>query len=119
MEKTTTAGQTSKEVDRRRHCRKRGRTENIAFESLENEGGFLSRYSNLGMIYFQRDGGLVWLCQMVGLCSMCNHNCSAAPNICWSKSKVGSKFQNLKTDWNTFAPFLASGRRSKLHNAVL
>ena len=82
-------------------------------------GGFLSRYSNLGMIYFQRDGGLVWLCQMVGLCSMCNHNCSAAPNICWSKSKVGSKFQNLKTDWNTFAPFLASGRRSKLHNAVL
>ena len=37
LEKTTTAGQTSKEVDRRRHCRKRGRTENIAIESLENE----------------------------------------------------------------------------------
>ena len=63
--------------------------------------GFLSRYSNLGMIYFQRDGGLVWLCQMVGLGSMCNHNCSAAPNICCSKSKVGSKFQNLKTQIGT------------------
>ena len=63
--------------------------------------GFLSGYFNLGMIYFQRDGGLVWLCQMVGLCSMCNHNCSAAPNICCSKSKVGSKFQNLKTQIGT------------------
>ena len=87
--------------------------------------GFLSRYSNLGMIYFQRDG-LVWLCQMVGLCSICNHNCSAAPNICCSKSKVGSKFQNLKTQIGTHLlhvmltlRFLASGRRSRLHNAVL
>ena len=85
-----------------------------------------TRYSNLGMIYFQRDGGLVCLCQMVGLCSMCNHSCSAAPNICCSKSKVGSKFQNLKTQIGKHLlhvmltlRFLASGRRSRLHNAVL
>ena len=128
LEKTTTAGQTSKEVDRRRHCRKRGRTENwrhCIWKFGKRSRGFLSRYSNLGMIYFQRDG-LVWLCQMVGLGSMCNHNCSAAPNICCSKSKVGSKFRNLKTQIGTHLlhvmvtlRFLASGRRSRLHNAVL